>query len=61
MPWVQFSRDYVYTPSRERRVSFGYKAGYRGLVKAECAAQAIAAGVATPVDPDPRRTPAVKV
>ncbi len=46
MAWVQFSSAYIYTPSRDRRVAIAYPAGHKGSVPAECAAKAVASGVA---------------
>lgn len=45
---ITFLRDFIYTPSRERRVSTKYRAGMKNkLVTEECAEKAIAAGAAT--------------
>jgi hypothetical protein len=46
---VRFLRDYIYTPSAERRVSTKFRAGHEGPVTQECAAAAIVAGAAEPL------------
>lgn len=54
--WVRFSRPYDYTPSRERRVTIAYPAGFSGSVRRECGAAAVAAGAAVEID-TPKREP----
>jgi hypothetical protein len=47
MPRLIFVRDYIYTPTEERRVSTKFKAGPREvLVNSDCAGKAITAGAA---------------
>lgn len=54
---VRFEQDFDYTPSAQPRVQIAYKAGWQGPVKAECGAQAIAAGKAVEVPTPPRVDP----
>lgn len=48
---VQFSKDYDYTPSGERRVTIAYKAGMELTVKREAGEAAIAAHCAQEIQP----------
>jgi hypothetical protein len=57
MAHVKFLADYIFTPDEDRRTSRKYLAGWRGLVRRQCADKAIAAGKAVAV-PAPRRKPA---
>jgi len=51
MPRVVFSRDYIYTPTAERRVSTKFKASPEPrLVNQDCADKAVAAGAAKVVE-----------
>lgn len=48
---VQFSKDYYYTPSGERRVTFHYKASDKAVtVKREAGEAAVAGGFAVEVE-----------
>lgn len=51
---VRFTADHHYTPSRERRITTAYPAGWSGLVKRECGEAAIALGRAVEI-PAPAR------
>lgn len=46
MPWVTFSRRYIFTPDEDRRGSVAYPAGWKGNVRKQCADKAVAAGAA---------------
>lgn len=47
---VQFVKDYIYTPTKERRVSTKFRASRQiRLVNDECAEKAIEGGYAVPV------------
>lgn len=48
--WVRFLKAYDYTPSRERRVTTAYPAGYEGSVKRECGEAAIQDGAAEEIE-----------
>jgi hypothetical protein len=48
MPWVRFTKAFDYHV--RRNVTISYKAGYEGLVKAECAAQAKHLGRAVEIE-----------
>ena len=50
MARVRFDRDYMFTPSADRRVTVAYKAGSELTVTRECADKAIAAGAAEELD-----------
>lgn len=63
--YVRFVRPYIFTPDEDRRSSVKYKAGFKGRVRQQCAAKAIAAGAAVeivaeeaplPPAPKPART-----
>lgn len=46
---IQFTHDYDYTPSAERRVTYAFKAGTTETVKREAGEAAIAAGAGVEV------------
>lgn len=48
---IQFTKDFDYTPSAERRVTIAYKAGMTETVKREAGEAAIAAGAGREVKP----------
>jgi len=48
---VKFSKDFDYTPTKERRVTIAYKAGMELTVKREAGEAAVAAGRAEEVEP----------
>jgi hypothetical protein len=54
MAWVRFTRDFRWTPSRKRKVTFGFKAGKAYSVPAECKRRAIATESAVEI-PTPTR------
>lgn len=53
---VRFSQDFDYTPSKERRVTIAYKAGWEGTVKREAGEAAVALGCADELT-DPAQPP----
>lgn len=54
MAWVRFTRDFRWTPSRKRKVTFGFKAGKAYSVPSECKRKALAAEAAEAI-PTPKR------
>ncbi|MDR7230629.1 hypothetical protein J2X45_001720 [Caulobacter sp. BE264] len=46
MAWVEFTDKFRFVPPADRRVTVRYSAGQRLSVTAECARQAVEAGVA---------------
>jgi hypothetical protein len=50
---VRFSRDFMYTPTGERRISLKYRAGAEYTVKREAGEAAVKAGAAVELKPPP--------
>lgn len=54
MPWMRFTGDFPFTPPKRRRVTIAFKEGHCLRVPRECARQALEAGKAELVVPQPR-------
>lgn len=54
MPWLRFTDDFTWVPSRKRMISISYKRGMVLFVTRECASSAVLLGKAKQCDKEGR-------